>query len=125
MNFDKLEIYSKEIVEGPLDDVNKSKLTEQIIALISSEAMIFPIEKNVLISNNTASFIYKDNKTYANLFEFISGLLHTQIPITLNDCKFGPGEIIVKASTNYVAYEKLNSCSNELQKLINAKKGRS
>jgi hypothetical protein len=79
----------------------------------------------VLISKNTASFIYKDNKTYPNLFEFISGLLHTQIPITINDCKFGPGEIIVKASTSYEAYDKLSSSSNELQKQINAKKGRS
>jgi len=125
MNFDKLEAYAKEIVDSPLDDVNKSKLTEQIITLISSEEFLFPIEKNALISKNTVSYIYKDNKTYPNLIEFISGLLHAQIPIGINDCKFGPGEIIVNASTMDEAYKKLCMSSNQLQKLINAKKGRS
>jgi hypothetical protein len=124
MNFDKLEVYAEEVKEGSLEDAKKSKLTEKIIVLMSAEAMEFPIQKDVLISNNTASYIYKDNKTYPNLFEFIAGMLHKQIPIVINDCKFGPGEIIVKAITADEALEKLNASSNELQKLINSKKGR-
>jgi hypothetical protein len=124
MNFDKLEVYAEEVKESSLEDAKKSKLTEKIILLMSAEALMFPIQNDVLISNNTASYIYKDNKTYPNLFEFIAGMLHTQIPIVINDCKFGPGEIIVKAITADEALEKLNASSNELQKLINSKKGR-
>ena len=125
MNFDKLEVYAEEVKESSLEDAKKSKLTEKIILLMSAEALMFPIQNDVLISNNTASYIYKDNKTYPNLFEFIAGMLHTQIPIVINDCKFGPGEIIVKAITADEALEKLSASSNELQKLINSKKGRS
>ena len=90
---------------------------------MSAEAMEFPIQKDVLISHNTSSYIYKDNKTYPNLFEFIAGMLHTQIPIVINDCKFGPGEIIVKVITADEALEKLNASSNELQKSNQFKEG--
>ncbi|HZO11118.1 MAG TPA: hypothetical protein VFB48_03280, partial [Nitrososphaeraceae archaeon] len=72
---------------------------------------------------NSASFVYKNNKTYPSLLEFIGRILHVDIPIKINECKFGPGGIIISAENKEQAQKILHDCCRELQILIKAKKG--
>jgi hypothetical protein len=55
--------------------------------------------------------------------EFISRILHVDIPIKLNECKFGPGGIIISAENKEQAQKILHDCCHELQTLIKAKEG--
>ena len=63
------------------------------------------------------TYIYLNNLTYPYLFEFIAEILHTKIPIIVNDTSFGPGEIIVSKVDQKQAKDHLNSSIGELQKL--------
>lgn len=126
MNFDRLETYAEEANQARGSDQVQvaEKLEEMIMNWITEEKLVFPVEKDVLINRNNASFLYKNNRTYPKLFEFIARILHLEIPLKINNCKFGPGEIIVVASNNEQAQQTLLKCSNELQNLIKAKRGR-
>jgi hypothetical protein len=93
-----------------------------IINSISSPDFVFPLKKEGVVSNETTTYIYINNLTYPNLFEFIAEMLHLEIPITINDSKFGPGEIIVNKGNEQEAKQELGSSVKELQKLIHAKK---
>ena len=85
---------------------------------------MFPLKKEGVVSNETTTYIYINNLTYPNLFEFIAEMLHLEIPITINGSKFGPGEIIVNKGNEQEAKQELGASVKELQKLIHAKKGR-
>lgn len=100
MNFEKLEIYANEATEARSRNQNElaEKLEDEILRLITEKELTFPVEEEVLINKNIASFIYKNGKTYPNLIEFIARILHIEIPIEINQCKFGPGEIVVSAT---------------------------
>lgn len=126
MNFDRLETYAEEANQARCTDQMQvaEKLEEEIIKWIAEEELIFPVEKDVLINGDNASFLYKNNRTYPKLFEFIARTLHLEIPLEINNCKFGPGEIIVVASNNDQAQQTLLECSHELQNRLKAKKGR-
>lgn len=126
MNFDRLETYSEEANQARISDQIQvaEKLEEEIMKWIAEEELVFPVEKDVLINGDSASFLYKNNKTYPKLFEFIARTLHLEIPIEINSCKFGPGEIIVVARNTDQARQTLLECSHELQNLLKAKKGR-
>jgi hypothetical protein len=93
-----------------------------IINSISSPDFVFPLKKEGVVSNETTTYVYINNLTYPNLFEFIAEMLHLEIPITINDSKFGPGEIIVNKGNEQEAKQELGSSVKELQKLIHAKK---
>jgi hypothetical protein len=126
MNFDRLETYAEEANQARNSDQIQvaEKLEEEIMKWIAEEELVFPVEKDVLINGDSASFLYKNNRTYPKLFEFIARTLHLEIPIEINSCKFGPGEIIVVARNTDQARHKLLECSHELQNLLKAKKGR-
>lgn len=126
MNFDRLETYAEEANQARSSDQMQvaEKLEEEIMKWIAEEELIFPVEKDVLINGDSASFLYKNNRTYPKLFEFIARTLHLEIPLEINNCKFGPGEIIVVASNNDQAQQTLLECSHELQNRLKAKKGR-
>ena len=126
MNFDRLETYAGEANQARNSDQIQvaEKLEEQIMKWIAEEELVFPVEKDVLINGDSASFLYKNNRTYPKLFELISRTLHLEIPIEINSCKFGPGEIIVVARNTDQARQTLLECSHELQNLLKAKKGR-
>jgi hypothetical protein len=94
----------------------------KIIDYISSPDLKFPLRKGGVISNGTTSYVYTDSIAYPNLFEFISEILHREIPITINDVRFGPGEIIVNRGTEHEAEQELALGIKELQKLIHAKR---
>ena len=126
MNFDRLETYAEEANQARNSDQIQvaEKLEEEIMKWIAEEELVFPVEKDVLINGDSASFLYKNNRTYPKLFELIARTLHLEIPIEINSCKFGPGDIIVVASNTDQARQTLLECSHELQNLLKAKKGR-
>ncbi len=126
MNFDKLEIYANEATEARHRNQSElsKKLETDVIRMLTEQELAFPIEENVLINKNSASFIYKNGKTYPHLIEFIAMILHIEIPIEIDQCKFGPGEIVVSANNPVEAHKILKDCSHKLQALIQAKQGR-
>lgn len=104
-------------LEEELDNISIS-----IIGYFSSPEFAFPLERQEVVSNGTTTYVYKNNSTYPNLFEFISELLHTPIPIAVDSAKFGPGEILVNGDNIKAARRELGHCIIELQKLIIGKK---
>ena len=123
MNFDQLDecVYTVKQARSAGKDEKLKKLEQKIIDFILSENFIFPVEKKVLINDNSASFVYKGNKTFMNTFEFLSELLELEIPFHLNGCKFGPSEIIVAATSEENAKTKLEENTMSLQKMIRSK----
>jgi hypothetical protein len=125
MDFERLEKWADEanIARNQNMKQKAKKIEEEIMKNITEEDLVFPVEEKVLITKNSASYIYKNSKTYPALLEFIGRILHVDIPIKLNECKFGPGGIIVSANNKEQANKILLDCCRELQTLIRAKKG--
>jgi hypothetical protein len=123
MNFDQLEIYTREANEARAknQDQMARKLISDIMKLIKEQDFVFPVNEEALIVDESATFIYKNNKTYPNLMEFIAKLLHVDIPLLVGSCKFGPGEIVVSAKNVSEAHQGLTECTRELQKLVQTK----
>lgn len=126
INLDELEYTAKKYVE--LKKQHKKLWYESkngaisIVDSISSPDFVFPLKKEGVVSNGTTTYVYINNLTYPNLFEFIAEMLHLDIPLTINGSKFGPGEIIINKGNEQEAKQELGSCVKELQKLIHAKK---
>ena len=125
MDFQKLEDLATEVNLARNQNMrSKAKqVEEEILKSLTENELIFPIEEEVLINKNSASFIYKNNKTYPALLEFIARILHVDIPIRIRESKFGPGGIIVVAGNKDQANKILQECCNELQVLIKGKEG--
>ena len=125
MDFEKLEKWAFEANVARNQDMKSKakKVEEEILKSMTENQLIFPVEEEVLVTNNSASFVYKNSKTYPSLLEFIGRILHVDIPIKLNECKFGPGGIIISAQNEEQAQKILHDCCHELQILIQAKKG--
>ena len=125
MDFERLEKWADEanIARNQNMKQKAKKIEEEIMKNITEEDLVFPVEEEVLITKNSASYIYKNSKTYPALLEFIGRILHVDIPIKLNECKFGPGGIIISANNKEQANKILLDCCRELQTLIRAKKG--
>ncbi|HEY9398604.1 MAG TPA: hypothetical protein VIP29_01770 [Nitrososphaeraceae archaeon] len=124
MGFEKLEEWAFEANLARNQNM-KSKATqieEKILKNMTENQLLFPVEEEVLMTKNSASFVYKNGKTYPSLLEFMGRILHVDIPIKLNECKFGPGGIIISAENKEQAQKILHDCSQELQTLIKAKK---
>lgn len=123
MKFEQLEIYAKEANEARAknQDQMAGKLISDIMKFIKEHDFTFPVNEEALIVDDSATFIYKNNKTYPNLMEFVAKLLHVDIPILVGSCKFGPGEIVVSAKNISEAHRILTECTRELQKLVQAK----
>jgi hypothetical protein len=121
--FDEVEHIAKRYLESRQNKESDSKnFAIKIIDYISSPDLKFPLRKGGLISNGMTSYVYTNSIAYPNLFEFISEILHSKIPITINDVRFGPGEIIVNRGTEHEAEQELALAIRELQKLIHAKR---
>ena len=75
-------------------EVDAKDTAIKIIDSITSPDFSLPLQQQGLVSNGTMTYIYLNNLTYPYLFEFIAEILHTKIPIIVNDTSFGPGEII-------------------------------
>lgn len=119
MNFDELEKYVQETGILSTDDPKKaSKIENNIIQRLTTAKFEFPVEDEVLLSNRNASFIYNNNKTYPNLFTFFGKIFNKDIPIIIGFCKFGPGEILLKADNRTQALENLSNGTKEFHRLI-------
>lgn len=124
-NFDQLEEASKKYAElkQHTELISKSiTIAVSIIDYVSSQNFSFPLQSKGVVSGGTTTYLYINNSTYPNFFEFIAEILHMKIPIIINDTKFGPGEIIVNRGNEQDAQYELGLCIRELQKLIYAKK---
>jgi hypothetical protein len=105
-------------------EVEAKHTATKIIDSITSPDFSLPLKRQGLVSNGTMTYIYLNNLTYPYLFEFLAEILHTKIPIIVNDTSFGPGEIIVNKVDEKEAKDDLNSSIEELQKLLYAKKNK-
>lgn len=125
MDFDKLEelAFEANVARNQNMKSKADKIEEEILKKMTENQLLFPVEEEVVLTNNTASFVYKNNKTYPSLLEFIGRILHVAIPVKLNECKFGPGGIIISAENKEQAQKILNDCCHELQMLIKGKEG--
>ncbi|MGB5089809.1 MAG: hypothetical protein WBN72_02580 [Nitrososphaeraceae archaeon] len=125
MDFEKLEerAYEANVARNQNMKLEATKIEEEMLKNMTENQFLFPVEEEVLMTKNSASFIYKNNKTYPSLLEFIGRILHVDIPIKLNECKIGPGGIIISAENKEQAHKILHDCCHELQILIKAKKG--
>lgn len=125
MDFEKLEDLATEVNLARNQNMRSraKELEEEILKSLTDNQLDFPVEADVLINKNSASFVYKNNKTYPALLEYIARILHVDIPIRIKESKFGPGGIIVVAGNKDEAHKILHECSNELQILIKGKEG--
>ena len=125
IDFEKLEerAYEAIVARNQNMKLEATKIEEEILKNMTENQFLFPVEEEVLITKNSASFVYNNNKTYPSLLEFIGRILHVDIPIKINECKFGPGGIIISAENKEQAQKTLHDCCHELQILIKAKKG--
>lgn len=125
MDFEKLEDLATEVNLARNQNMRSraKEVEEEILKCLTDNQLDFPVEADVLINKNSASFVYKNNKTYPALLEYIARILHVDIPIRIKESKFGPGGIIVMAGNKGEAYKILQECSNELQILIKGKEG--
>ncbi|HEY7081926.1 MAG TPA: hypothetical protein VH500_19705 [Nitrososphaeraceae archaeon] len=121
----ELEVISKRY--GDLkhnDNVNSEleKISTSIVETLCSPSFMFPLETGGIVSEGTTSFFYTNNIAFPNLFEFLSELLHVEIPIKINKTKFGPGEILIGIGNEKDARQEMISSTEELKKLVRAKK---
>jgi hypothetical protein len=125
MDFKKLEELAYEVSVARNQNLRSkaTKIEEEILKNMMDGPLLFPVEDEILMTKNTASFVYKKGETYPSLMEFVGGLLHVDIPIKINQCKFGPGGVIVTANSKEEAQKILQVCTNELHALIKAKEG--
>jgi hypothetical protein len=125
MDFEKLEDLATEVNLARNQNMRSraKEVEEEMLKSLTENQLDFPVEEDVLINNNSASFVYKNNKTYPSLLEFIARILHVDIPIRIKESKFGPGGIIVNAGTKEDAHKLLQNCCRELQILIKGKEG--
>lgn len=125
MDFKKLEELAYEVSIARNQNLRSkaTKIEEEIFKNMMEGSLLFPVEDEILMTKNTASFVYKKGETYPSLLEFVGRLLHVDIPIKINQCKFGPGGVIVTANSKEEAQKILQVCTNELHALIKAKEG--
>lgn len=125
MDFEKLEELAVEANLARNQNMrSKAKeIEEDLLKTLTENKLLFPVEEEVLITENSASYVYKNSKTYQALLEFIARILHVDIPIRIKQCKFGPGGIIISAENKVQAQKTLDDCCRELQILIKAKEG--
>jgi len=125
MDFKKLEELAYEVSVARNQNLRSkaTKIEEEIFKNMMEGSLLFPVKDEILMTKNTASFVYKKGETYPSLLEFVGRLLHVDIPIKINQCKFGPGGVIVTANSKEEAQKILQVCTNELHALIKAKEG--
>ena len=125
MDFEKLEDLATQVNLARNQNMRSraKEVEEEILKCLTDNQLGFPVEADVLINKNSASFVYKNNKTYPALLEYIARILHVDIPIRIKESKFGPGGIIVAVGNKDQTHKILQECSNELQILLKGKEG--
>ncbi len=119
MDFDLLEKLSENWKKTK--DLQIEKQIIDLICTNNKDYFSFPIAEKCLISSGRVGFIYKDNKTYPNFFEFLAHITCRQIPLEIKNCHFGPGEIVVIRDNKGDALGDLILSTNEIVKEIKSK----
>ena len=119
MDFDLLEKLSENWKKSK--DLQIEKKIINLICNNGNNHFVFPLADNCLISNGRVGFTYKNNKTYPNLFEFLSYITSRQIPIEIKNCHFGPGEIVVIRDNKSDALGDVILSTNEIVNEIKTK----
>lgn len=104
-------------------DGRLADIAARLIDSLSSPDFAFPLRDEAPVSGGTTTYVYEGGATYPNLYDFISEMLHTPVPIVIGKAKFGPGEIIVGAE-GAPAGAELRQAMTELQKTVHGKKSR-
>lgn len=104
---------------------DSADLAVEIIDLISSPDFDFRVKEEVQVSGKTTTYLYENNATYPFLFDFLAEILHSKIPIIVDDAKLGPCEILVVNGKKEAADAKLNLAIKKLRELTHAKKAES
>ena len=109
IDFDELEKDS-ELWKRSQDKIIEEKIIKQII----DEDFKFPIIDKPLQNQDKFGFLYEDNKTYPNLIEFLAFKLNKSIPIIINHCSIGPGEIVVTEDKEENVIEQINRATKTI-----------
>jgi hypothetical protein len=126
-NLQDLEKISKRYAEAKLGGkgAEAMNIAVEIIDLFSSPDFEFKVKEEALISGETSTYLYENSATHPFLFDFLAEVLHSKIPIIVEDTKFGPGEILVTDSNKETAAAKLTKAISKLKELTHAKKAES
>ena len=74
MDFDKLEELAIEANVARNQNMRSKakKIEEDLLNTLTENQLFFPVEEEVLITKNSASYVYKKSKTYPALSEVIA-----------------------------------------------------
>jgi hypothetical protein len=123
-NVDEVERMAKKYAELKKsgNEAELGQLAGSIIDSISLPSFSFPLKEEALSSDGTTTYVYENNATFPELYDFLGELLHSKVPLEVRGAKFGPGEIIVSKQSKEEADAELGLCVKELQELVHAKK---
>lgn len=113
-----------ELKQAHGDDRRVAELAARIIESLSSPDFSFPLRDEALVSEGTTTYVYEGGAAYPKLYDFLSEILHSPVPLVVDEVKFGPGEIIVGAGEKGMADAELQAAVKELQKLVHGKKAK-
>jgi hypothetical protein len=123
-NVDEIERMAKKYsqLKKSGNDAERGRLAVEIVDSISLPTFSFPLKEETLSSDGTTTYVYEDNATFPELYDFLGELLHSKVPIEVGSAKFGPGEIIVSKENKQEADAELGQSVNELKELVHARK---
>ena len=100
------------------------ELMAKIIDSITSPDFQVKTKDQVLAADGSTTYLYDGGETFPFLFDFLAEILHSKVPIEIEDVKFGPGEILVTQEGRPQADARSAVAFKELQKLIHGKRER-
>ncbi len=123
-NIDEIERMARKYSQLKKSENNAelAQLAAGIVDSISLPTFSFPVKEEALSSEGTTTYIYENSAAYPDLFDFLGELLHSKIPIEVDEAKFGPGEIIISEQDRQKADAELGRCVGELKQLVHARK---
>lgn len=122
-NVDEIERMAKKYsqLKKSGNDAELGQLAGAIVDSVSLPSFSFPLKEEALSSEGTTTYVYEDNVTFPQLYDFLGELLHSKVPLEVGSAKFGPGEIIVSKENKQEADAELGRCVNELKELVHAR----
>lgn len=123
-NVDEIERMAKKYsqLKKSRNDAERGRLAVEIVDSISLPKFSFPLKEETLSSDGTTTYVYEENATFPEIYDFLGELLHSPVPLEVGSAKFGPGEIIVSKENKQEADAELGQSVNELKELVHARK---
>jgi hypothetical protein len=110
-----------EILEMSKRKAQMEKLAVNIIDHFSQQDFQLPLEEHILSSKGKTTYVYKNNSTFQNLFEFLSELLNLPIPIMIGATTLGLERLLLMPRI-ITASRELKSCTAAIRNLVLAKR---